>query len=308
MSILFAGTPENAALSLRLLVESGVSISLVITRPDAPVGRKSVLTASPVALVALELGLPLIKTNIVDDDVIQQIQLHGIEFALVIAFGVILREPALSALDKGWYNVHYSLLPRWRGASPVQRAIISGDSETGVTVFKIDTGLDTGPVLGSVRTKIEPTETFGNLLHRLSLLGVSLLSELLPKISSGILRLDPQAALGASVAPKVTRREVRLNFSRTATELSNLVRGANPEPGAWVKTSLNVELKVHEARSVDYFNLGQGACELIDGRLLVGCQNGALELLEVQPAGKKSMKASDWFRGTTQVVTLESYE
>ena len=304
MSIVFAGTPENAATSLRLLVESGVPISLVLTRPDSPVGRKSVLTPSPVALVAEELGLHVIKSNRIDDQIIGELKTRRISFAIVIAFGVILREEALNALPQGWFNVHYSLLPRWRGAAPVQQAIIAGDTETGVTIFQIDQGLDTGPTLGSVFTRIETVETAGDLLKRLTLLGVSLLMEVLPQIDGGVFRLNQQPSMGITLAPKLARSDAKLHFKRDAKTLSNLIRGANPEPGAWTTTSLGYELKVHRANFTEETQLAIGECSLRDGRLFVGCGSGSLELIEVQPAGKQRMDAIAWYRGLNQKIEI----
>jgi methionyl-tRNA formyltransferase len=304
VSIVFAGTPENAATSLRLLVESGVPISLVLTRPDAPIGRKSVLTPSPVAVVAEELRLPVIKSNKIDDQIIGELKAQRISFAIVIAFGVILRDDALASLEKGWFNVHYGLLPKWRGAAPVQQAIIAGDTETGVTIFKIDQGLDTGPILGSVNTRIEPVETSGDLLKRLTLLGVSLLLEVLPQIDSGVFNLKQQPSIGISLAPKLARSDAKLDFHRDAKSLSNLVRGANPEPGAWCTTSLGYELKIHRASFTDESQPAIGECLLRDGRLFVGCGSGSLELVEVQPAGKQRMDAIAWYRGLNQKIEI----
>lgn len=304
MSIVFAGTPENAATSLRALVESGVPISLVLTRPDAPVGRKALLTQSPVALVAEELGLPVIKTNKVDDQTIEKLKSQRISFAIVIAFGVILRDKALTSLPKGWFNVHYSLLPKWRGAAPVQQAIIAGETETGVTVFQIDRDLDTGPILGSVSTSIEPVETAGDLLKRLTLLGVSLLLEVVPQIDSDMFKLSEQTSVGATLAPKLVRADARLDFQKEAKSLSDLVRGANPEPGAWSTTSLGYDLKIHQASFSKTSELTVGQVELHDGRLFVGCGAGSLELIEVQPAGKQRMNAVAWYRGLNQKIEI----
>ena len=305
MSILFAGTPENAAISLRELFRAGVPISLVLTRPDAPIGRKRIITPSPVAEVAAELGIPLVKTNTVDESVISEIERRNITMAVVIAFGVILREPALKALPGGWFNVHYSLLPRWRGAAPVQHAILAGDTETGVTIFKIDEGLDTGDIAGQVSTIIEPVENSSALLKRLTLLGVSLLLEVLPKLESGIITLTKQADQGITLAPKIPRSSAKLSFRSSAAELENLVRATNPEPGAWVAQSTSHDLKIHEAFASSSKDLAPGSCELIDGRVYVGCSKGALELLVVQPSGRERMKSTDWFRGQSLPVMFD---
>ena len=304
MSIVFAGTPQIAAQSLTSLVKAGAPITLVITRPDAPVGRKQILTPSPVAKAAEELGLPLIKTNAISSQVIDRLLQEKISFGIVLAYGVILREPALSALPNGWFNVHFSLLPKLRGAAPVQRALVNGETETGVSVFKIDAGLDTGDIAGAVPTHIEPTEDSFSLLNRLGDLGVSLLLETIPKVESGFLELSPQNNVGVSFASKITRQEAELSFSKPAFVLENLVRGASPEPGAWTKVSSSADLKVFTVRAHQALGLDIGQCSLVAGRVLVGCVQGSLELLEVQPAGKKRMNALDWYRGLNSKVIL----
>ena len=299
MSIVFAGTPLNAAVTLRELYHSGTPISLVLTRPDAPVGRKAMLTPSPVAMVAEELGIQTIKTNQVGPNEIALLGKGGFELAIVVAFGVILRKEALSALPKGWFNLHYSLLPKWRGASPVQRSLIAGDKETGVTLFQIDTGLDTGPIVNQVPTEIQHSETSGELLDRLSHLGVSLLQQEIPGLISGLSKLVPQSETGVSVAPKLNRSEGHLDFNSMATELFNRVRGVTPEPGAWTEFK-GETFKLHSVRPSSV-QLAPGLVSVVDGRVLVGCSEGSLELLEVQPAGKPRMKATDWLRGQREI-------
>jgi methionyl-tRNA formyltransferase len=306
VTILFAGTPETAAESLISLVRQGAPISLVLTRLDAPVGRKRVSTPSPVAQAALALGLPVIKTNSISTQVIEAIHEAKISFGLVIAYGVILREPALSTLPKGWFNVHFSLLPKWRGAAPVQRSLIAGDAVTGVTVFKIDAGLDTGDIVASLPAQIEPSENAKDLLRRLGGLGVSLLLEVIPQIQSGLLKLSPQSKDEVSIASKISRAEAELNFKHSAATLENLVRGSNPEPGAWTTVQGVGDLKVFEARSHPSFALERGQCSLVSGMVMVGCGQGSLELLEVQPAGKTRMSASAWLRGLPTKVVLGS--
>ena len=180
MKIVFAGTPANAAQTLRALANTAFEVVAVLTRTDAPVGRKRVLTPSAVAVVAAELGLPIIKANRVDESVRLQIQATGAELGVIVAYGALLDQAALDVLDKGWVNLHYSLLPKWRGAAPVQRAIMAGDRETGVTLFQLDKGMDTGPVHLQIPTVIEPDENTAELLPRLTNLGISGLAELKP--------------------------------------------------------------------------------------------------------------------------------
>lgn len=295
MSILFAGTPENAATTLRELVAAGTPISLVLTRPDTPVGRKAIITPSAVALTANELGIPCIKTTVVDDQILKQIATHQIDFAIVVAFGVFLKAPVLKALPKGWFNLHYSLLPKLRGAAPVQWAIFNGYRETGVTLFKIDEGLDTGAIVGLAPTQIQPSETAGELLARLTHLGVSVLLENLPKIDANLVVFAKQDDSQATGAPKLSRVDGRLDFSQPANQVDARARGANPEPGAWFNSSVG-QVKVLGCRPV-VTQVPSGELQLVDGKVLAGAAVGSVELLEVQPAGKKSMKATDWFRG-----------
>ncbi len=308
MSILFAGTPENAAVTLRELVQSGVPISLVLTRPDAPIGRKKLLTPSAVALAAVELGIPLVKSSIVGDLVLREIRERHIDFAVVVAYGVLLKHKALDALPTGWFNLHYSLLPHHRGAAPVQRALIEGVTETGVTLFKIDQGLDTGDIVASVPTRIEPIENAASLLDRLTGLGVSLLLEQLPKISSGLFSLTPQPEIGTSLAPKISRAEAEIKFSSLANRVENLIRGCYSEPGAWAKTNQGYDLKIYVAWASNIHSHKVGQVTNEDGRVYVSCADHLLELVEVQPAGKSRMSAADWVRGTTHPIVLGSLE
>jgi methionyl-tRNA formyltransferase len=293
--ILFAGTPQNAAVTLRELLASGTPISLVLTRPDAPVGRKGVITPSPVAAVAEEFGIPVIKSNAVGLAEITEILRYDIQFAIVVALGVLLRDDALVALPKGWFNLHYSLLPRWRGAAPVQHALIAGDRETGLTVFQIDSGLDTGPVAAQLETEIQPDETAGELLSRLTNLGVSLLLETIPRIEAGLINVVPQSSLGVTSAPKLFKADGKVDLDQPSVRVSNLVRGVSPEPGAWI-IFRGEPLKLIRVRESQQ-ELGIGQLIKIEERIFVGCRSGSLELLEVQPSGKNRMSSADWFRG-----------
>jgi methionyl-tRNA formyltransferase len=295
VSILFAGTPQNAAVTLRELLVAGTPISLVLTRPDAPVGRKAVITPSPVAIVAYEFSIPVIKSNVVGEAEIREIRSNQIEFAIVVALGVLLKQDALDALPKGWFNLHYSLLPRWRGAAPVQHALMAGDRETGLTIFKIDSGLDTGPIASSLATEVQPEETAGELLSRLTSLGVSLLLETIPRIEARLVDLEPQATTGATLAPKLAKVDGKIDLNRGSNEVSNQVRGVTPEPGAWIQFG-DQPLKLISVReSQSQLEVGQLSTK--DGRIYVGCKSGALELLEVQPSGKNRMASADWYRG-----------
>jgi methionyl-tRNA formyltransferase len=308
LKIVFAGTPANAAQTLRALANSAFEVVAVLTRTDAPVGRKRVLTPSAVAEAAVELGLPIIKANRVDDEVRGQILATGAELGVIVAYGALLDQTALDALPKGWINLHYSLLPKWRGAAPVQRAIMAGDRETGVTLFQLDKGMDTGPIHLQIPTVIEPGETTADLLPRLTELGISGLAELLPRVAAELIAPSEQdAELIASLptADKLSREDARIDWAKTAIEIENQIRGLNPEPMAW--TTLETEtFRILEARALgntDWQSLAGensevGGANFENNRVLVACGQGSLlELKTVQPAGKKPMQSSDWARG-----------
>ncbi len=305
MRILFAGTPSTAATVLDGLLSSGHEVVAVLTREDAFTGRKKVLTPSPVADLAKSKGIPTIRANKITADVLEDIRSHKIDLAVVVAYGVILREEALDAIPAGWFNLHFSLLPKWRGAAPVQAAIRAGDPETGVTLFRIDLGLDTGPVLGSANTVIAPEENAGELLHRLSLLGLTLLNQELPRLYSGAFELSAQNG-EVTLAPKIVRSDAKIYFVEKAKNVELLVRAMNPEPMAWCL--LNDEpLRVLEARAIDSsYALGTGEVALHEDKVIVGCGQGTtLELIEVQPASKNVMSAKAWLNGHSEIVVLE---
>lgn len=306
-SLIFAGTPPNAARTLEYLVQQGFEVSLVITRPDAPVGRKRVLTESAVAATAQKLGIDVYKTNSVDAAAIAKISQTGCDTAVVVAYGALLKQPALDALENGWFNVHYSLLPRWRGAAPVQHAILAGDKSTGVTLFKIDQGLDSGPVVASVPTQIQPGETSERLLSRLTELGCTLLGQELPGILLKNHRLVVQDETNeVTAAPKLTREHARIDWADQARVIEQKVLAMNPEPGAW--TLLNGEtFKIHDARVVASSENGPpGTVVAVDGKVIVSTGESVIELLKVQPAGKQSMSARDWARGATLPVRFDA--
>ena len=306
-SLIFAGTPPNAARTLEYLVQQGFEVRLVITRPDAPVGRKRVLTESAVAATAQKLGIDVYKTNSVDDAAIAKISQTGCDTAVVVAYGALLKQPALDALENGWFNVHYSLLPKWRGAAPVQHAILAGDKSTGVTLFKIDQGLDSGPVVASVPTQIQPGETSERLLSRLTELGCTLLGQELPGILLKNHRLVVQdETTEVTAAPKLTREHARIDWTEQARLIEQKVLAMNPEPGAWAL--LNGEtFKIHDARVVASSENGPaGTVVAVDGKVIVSTGESFIELLEVQPAGKQSMSARDWARGATLPVRFDA--
>jgi methionyl-tRNA formyltransferase len=302
LKLIFAGTPANAAVTLRWLLASGHEVVTVLTRPDAPIGRKRVVTPSPVAQLAEDAGIPVIKATKVDEAIAAEIAQTGAQLGVVVAYGALLKRFALQALPLGWVNLHYSLLPDWRGAAPVQNSILHGDRETGVTLFQLDEGMDTGPVLSSVSTTINPGENAGRLLERLTDLGNSLLGETLPLIDAGLVKPVPQPTTGPiRQAVKLFRQDALVDWNKPAGEIENLVLALNPEPMA--HTFLKDQpFRVIDARAVlasaRVADLPAGTLHVDNNRVLVACGSGtALELLIVQPAGKNQLAASDWARG-----------
>jgi methionyl-tRNA formyltransferase len=304
MKILFAGTPDTAATTLRRLVASGHEVVAVLTREDAPVGRKKELTPSSVAQVADELGIPTIKANKITGSVQEQITATGAELGIIVAYGVLLKQDSLQLLSNGWFNLHYSLLPKYRGAAPVQRAIEAGDIETGISIFKLDLGMDTGDMLASLPVLIEDNETAGELLKRLTELGITLLNQELPKLYNDQFSLVPQVG-ASSLAPKPAREDARIDFTKSSREISNKVRAFNPEPMAWCLYK-DEPFRVLRARVIETKSEHSvGEVFSIDNRVLVACGSGTvLELIEVQPSSKKAMPAQDWFRGSDREEPL----
>ncbi len=298
MRVIFAGTPLNAAATLIALKKSGIDIVCTLTRTDAPIGRKKVLTQSPVADAAQALGIPVVKANHLDSHALSQLQAFNAELGVVVAYGAFLSEAALHSLPKGWINLHYSLLPALRGAAPVQHALLQGLRVTGVTAFQLDKGMDTGAVLLQAPTEIEPNENAGRLLSRLTDLGITVLLELLPGIAAGIAKKTPQDDSNATFAPKIHRSHAQVDWNQSATTIQQLVLAMNPEPMAW--TTLGGEsFRILEASASkgDQLQGVPGSVHNVEDKVFVACKNGALQLIAVQPAGKNEMNASDWFRG-----------
>lgn len=305
MRVIFAGTPLNAAATLIALKKSGIDIVGVLTRTDAPLGRKKVLTQSPVADAADALGIPVVKANQVDEFAISQLEPFKAELGVVVAYGAFLNEKALESLPKGWINLHYSLLPALRGAAPVQHALFQGLSATGVTAFQLDKGMDTGPILLQASTVVEPDENAGRLLNRLTDIGITVLLELLPSIAAGIAKPIPQNDSNATFAPKISRVHAQIDWNQSAKDIQQLALAMNPEPMAW--TTIGEEsFRILDARASRGRNLeaAPGTVQLAGDQILVACGNGALQLISVQPAGKTEMKATDWFRGVQDKENL----
>jgi methionyl-tRNA formyltransferase len=305
MRIFFAGTPKNAADSLLSLHQAGLDIVGVLTRKDAPVGRKQIMTASPVAVQATELGIQVIKSNHFDESTIARISDFQADLGVVIAYGAFVNESGLKLFPKGWINVHYSLLPKYRGAAPVQHAILNREEFTGVSIFQLDKGMDSGPLLSSVPTRIEPGENSGRLLDRLTDLGISALLETIPAISAGIERYERQPKEGISLAPKLSRQDAKMNWATSAKVLEAFTNAMNPEPMAWAASGEDV-LRIISAREYLAPSLGisEREVKMVDQSIVVGCRDSILELLTVQPAGKNVMPARDWYNGQRDKGTI----
>jgi methionyl-tRNA formyltransferase len=300
--VLFAGTPAVAVPSLDALVEAGFDVVAVLTRPDAPVGRKRVLTPSPVAARAAELGIEVIRAARVDAGATARIADVNPDVAAIVAYGGLVPPAALAVPRHGWINLHFSLLPAWRGAAPVQRAVMAGDDVTGAVTFLLEEGLDTGPVFGTLTESVGPEDTAGELLERLSRSGAVLLAQTLSAIGAGKASAQPQAG-EVSLAPKLTLEDGHLKWSHPALAISRQARGVTPEPGAWtVLDGQRVKLEPVRLRP-DVTTLAPGALALHGKSVLVGTGSHAVELTRIQPAGKKMMAAADWARG---MASLES--
>lgn len=296
MRVLFAGTPAVAVPSLNALVEAGFDVVAVLTRPDAPVGRKRVLTPSPVAARAAELGIDVIRAARVDADAVQQIAAAAPDVAAIVAYGGLVPPAALGIPRHGWVNLHFSLLPAWRGAAPVQRSVMAGDDITGAVTFQLEEGLDTGPVFGTLTEAVGPEDTAGLLLDRLSHSGAVLLAQTLSAIQAGKASPVPQSG-EVSLAPKLTLDDGRLEWNHPALAIGRRARGVTPEPGAWTMLDgQRVKLEPVRLRP-DVDGLAPGAVAVQGKSVLVGTGSHAVELTRIQPAGKKMMAAPDWARG-----------
>ncbi|NUP73492.1 MAG: methionyl-tRNA formyltransferase, partial [Sinomonas sp.] len=284
MRVLFAGTPSVALPSLdRLASESGVELVGVLTRPDAPIGRKRVLTPSPVAARAAELGVPVIKASRITPEVTEQIASLRPDVAAIVAYGGLVPRAALSVPVHGWVNLHFSLLPAWRGAAPVQHSVIHGDDVVGASTFRLEEGLDTGPVFGTMAVTPRPDATAGELLDELAGSGAGLLARTLAGIADGTLVAQPQEG-EPTFAPKLTLEDGRLDWTQPAVALHRRARGVTPEPGAWTLLD-GQRFKLEPPRlRPDVSGLGPGELSWDGKSLLVGTATHGLELVRVQPA------------------------
>lgn len=296
MKVLFAGTPAVALPSLEALLAAGHEVVAVLTRPDAPLGRKRVLTPSPVAARAEELGLPLIKADKVDADAAAAIAAAAPDVAAIVAYGALVPESALAIPEHGWINLHFSLLPAWRGAAPVQHSVINGDEVTGASAFQLEKGLDTGPVFGTMTESVRPDDTSAALLERLSHSGAVLLAQVIDGIGAGRIAGIPQQG-EITLAPKLTLEDGHVRWEDPALAINRRIRGVTTEPGAWT-TLVGQRFKLGPVTMrPDVADLAPGHVRIDGKSVLAGTGSHAVELVQVQPAGKKMMNAMDWARG-----------
>jgi len=302
--LLFAGTPEVAVPALRALLQHPVhEVVAVLTRPEAPAGRGRRLTASPVAALAAEAGVEVLSPNRPSDpEFLSRLAELAVDCAPVVAYGALLREPALSLPRHGWVNLHFSLLPAWRGAAPVQHALLHGDEVTGASTFRIGPGLDDGPVFGVLTERVRPDDTSGTLLARLAEAGAPLLVATLDGIADGSLRPQPQPTDGVSTAPKLTVDDARIDFGQPALAVDRRIRACTPDPGAWTdfrdgRLKLGPVAVDSPAGVLPPGELPPGELLVSKNAVLVGTATVPVRLGSVQPAGKKPMPAADWARG-----------
>ena len=295
---MFAGTPEVAVPSLDALLASRHEVVAVCTRPDAPSGRGKRLTASPVAERAAAAGLEMLKPNRPrDPDFVARLTELAPDCCPVVAYGALLPQSVLDIPPHGWVNLHFSLLPAWRGAAPVQRAILAGDAVTGATTFRVVQELDAGPTFASITEAIQPTDTSGDLLGRLAVRGAELLVQTLDGIEDGTLTAVPQPEGPTRYASKLEVSDARIAWTEPAEVVDRLIRACAPSPGAWT-TFRGERFKVNSAR-VAAGHLPPGALEVTKSAVRVGTATQALELGQVQMQGKKPMAAADWARGVS---------
>ena len=293
--IVFMGSPDFSLPSLRTLTDTYDVIG-VVTQPDRASGRGRTMNPPPVKTLAQELNIPLMQPEkLKQPEAMEQLHAWSPDLIIVAAFGQILRKDVLDLPKYGCINVHASLLPRWRGAAPINAAILHGDEETGVTIMQMDVGLDTGPMLAKRSVRIKPDDTAGSVFQTLSTLGADLLLETLPDYLSGKIQPEPQPDQGATYAPMLKKEDGKLDFTQDVNELERRVRAFNPWPGTFMDFD-GTNLKVHRAH-VEQGNASAGQMLIVQKQPAVGARGGVLVLDEVQPAGKKSMNGKSFLSG-----------
>lgn len=305
MRVVFAGTPTPAATALQALLDSHHDVVAVLTRPDAPRGRGRRLYPSPVAELAEAHNIPIIKTSTLrDDSVIDSLAKYEPDCIPVVAYGALVPSNVLKLPRWGWVNLHFSLLPRWRGAAPVQRAIEAGDRETGVTVFRIEEGLDTGDIFASVPADIANDDTAGSLMERLTDQGAQVLVDTLDAIENGTATPTPQSDDGATYAKKISTEDTRIDWNKPASTVDQAIRAVTPDPGAWTLLE-DDRIRVGAVRPITdprapiekSLSLAPGEIAWKKNRVWVGTADYPVQLGSVQAPGKKMMEAGAWVRG-----------
>ncbi|BBZ14110.1 methionyl-tRNA formyltransferase [Mycobacterium branderi] len=298
MRLVFAGTPEPALPALRRLIASPRhEVVAVLTRPDAASGRRGHHQPSPVARLALDEGIPLLRPPRPNTaEFVAELSALAPDCCPVVAYGALLRDELLAVPPHGWINLHFSLLPAWRGAAPVQAAIAAGDTVTGATTFRIEPSLDSGPVYGVVTETIQPTDTAGDLLERLAVSGAALLETTLDGIADGALTPVPQPADGVSFAPKVTVDDARVRWDLPAHVVERRIRAVTPHPGAWTMIG-DLRIKLGPVQIGMSNSLQPGEIQIDRHNVRIGTGSQPVQLGEIQPPGKKFMNAVDWARG-----------
>lgn len=302
LRIIFMGTPDFSVPTLTALAAAGHEIVAVYSQPPRPAGRRGLeLVKSPVHQAAERLGIPVhTPVNFREDAEREAFRTLKADVAVVVAYGLLLPEAILTGTRLGCYNGHASLLPRWRGAAPIQRAIMAGDAETGMMIMKMDKGLDTGPVALTARVAIDETMTAGELHDALMQEGGALMVEAMAKLEAGNLPLTPQAEEGVLYAAKIDKAETRIGFSKPAKDVHNHIRGLSPFPGAWFELPVAGKperVKVLASALVDE-SAAHPAGTVLDDALAIACGKGAVRLLRLQKAGGKPLDAADFLRGT----------
>ena len=303
MRLVFAGTPDVAVPSLRRLIDSPHEVAAVITRPDAPTGRGRKLSRSPVAEAADAAGIPVLQpTKVRDEGFLAQLRELAPDACPVVAYGALIPPEALHIPVHGWINLHFSLLPAWRGAAPVQHAIWHGDDVIGASTFLIEEGLDTGPVFGTLVEQLQPRDTAGEVLERLAGPGAELLLATLDGIAAHRLVPQPQSTEDVSVAPKITVDDARIDWNLPGLALERQIRACTPDPGSWT-TFRGQRVKLMPAQLSQAEPLPPGRVHRVRRNVwVVGTGTEPLQLGDVQPAGKRRMAAADWFRGLPPVA------
>ena len=299
LRLIFMGTPEFAVPTLKEIVERGHEVVAVYTRAPKPAGRRGLeLTPSPVEREARRLDLPVLTPATLREAEVQAaLAAHEAQAAVVVAYGLILPKPILDAPPLGCFNVHASLLPRWRGAAPINRAVMAGDTETGVAVMRMEAGLDTGPVAMIEKVPIGPDTTAGELHDRLARLGADLMGRALGALERGALSIEPQPEAGVTYAAKIDRAETRIDWRAPWRQVHDHIRGLSPFPGAWFELAIEGKpVRVKVLRTTKGEGSGSHGT-LIDDRLTVACGEGAVRIVELQRASGKAMPAEEFLRG-----------